>query len=136
MASNAASIEPGVEGLKSNFFLYQYEPSVAAAALFIGLFAITTALHLYQMIRTRTWFFIPFVCGGICKLSNRPFVTSGLTFYNTCRRNRRICRTNIFGPSEPIFHTWPICRSGCPLARGAGFVRCISHTWSLASCLI
>ncbi|KAM7193842.1 protein RTM1 [Rhypophila sp. PSN 637] len=37
--------EAGAEGLKSNFFLYQYEPSVAAAALFIGLFAVTTALH-------------------------------------------------------------------------------------------
>lgn len=64
--------EAGVEGLKSNFFLYQYEPSVAAAALFIGLFGITTALHSYQMIRTRTWFFIPFVCGGLCKALHLP----------------------------------------------------------------
>ncbi|KAM7188456.1 RTA1 like domain containing protein [Naviculisporaceae sp. PSN 640] len=67
MSSNTTNIKEGVEGLKSNFFLYQYEPSVAAAALFIGLFAITRALHFYQMIRTRTWFFIPFVCGGICE---------------------------------------------------------------------
>lgn len=53
--------------MKSNFFLYQYEPSVAAAALFIGLFGVTTTLHAYQMMRTRTWFFIPFVLGGLCK---------------------------------------------------------------------
>ncbi|KAK3329988.1 RTA1 domain protein [Apodospora peruviana] len=79
--------ETGVEGLKSDFFLYQYEPSVAAAALFIALFAITTGLHSYQMIRTRTWFFIPFVCGGLCETigfagrtysaSESPFFTLG-----------------------------------------------------------
>jgi hypothetical protein len=45
---------------------YRYYPSEAAAILFTILFAITTFVHLYQLIRHRTWFFIPFVIGGFC----------------------------------------------------------------------
>ncbi|KAE8396156.1 RTA1 like protein-domain-containing protein [Aspergillus alliaceus] len=43
---------------------YRYYPSLAAAAIFTILFAATTFFHLYQLIRRRTWFFIPFVIGG------------------------------------------------------------------------
>ncbi|CEN60563.1 Putative RTA1 like protein [Aspergillus calidoustus] len=43
---------------------YRYYPSEAAAILFTILFAITTFVHLYQLFRHRTWFFIPFVIGG------------------------------------------------------------------------
>ncbi|KAL6229742.1 hypothetical protein BDW75DRAFT_245451 [Aspergillus navahoensis] len=43
---------------------YRYYPSEAAAILFTVLFAITTFIHLYQLSRHRTWFFIPFVIGG------------------------------------------------------------------------
>ncbi|KAJ6098475.1 protein RTM1 [Penicillium canescens] len=42
---------------------YRYYPSLAAAIAFIVLFSVSTFLHLFQMIRTRTWFFIPFVIG-------------------------------------------------------------------------
>ncbi|RAL09276.1 RTA1 domain-containing protein [Aspergillus homomorphus CBS 101889] len=45
---------------------YRYYPSKAAAVIFTVLFAIATFLHLYQLIRRRTWFFIPFVIGGFC----------------------------------------------------------------------
>ena len=48
------------------FSLYNYVPSMAASILFVALFALTTGLHTYQMVRTRTWFLVPFVCGGFC----------------------------------------------------------------------
>ena len=48
-----------------HFKMYYYEPSMPAAIIFIVLFAASTSLHLFQMIRTRTWFLIPFVIGGI-----------------------------------------------------------------------
>jgi hypothetical protein len=48
----------------SDFKLYRYDPSLGAAVLFIALFSIASFLHLYQLLRTRTWFFIPFVVGG------------------------------------------------------------------------
>jgi len=44
---------------------YQYTPSLAAAVIFCASFCITTVFHLYQMIPTRTWYWIPFVVGGV-----------------------------------------------------------------------
>ena len=44
---------------------YQYEPSLPAAALFSALFGLATLLHIFQMIRARTWFMIPFVIGAL-----------------------------------------------------------------------
>ncbi|KAJ3549180.1 hypothetical protein NM208_g79 [Fusarium decemcellulare] len=44
---------------------YNYDPSLAAAIIFIIIFAISSILHLYQIIKTRTWFFIPFLLGSL-----------------------------------------------------------------------
>ncbi|KAH7122075.1 RTA1 like protein-domain-containing protein [Dactylonectria estremocensis] len=46
------------------FSLYRYDPSMAAAVIFIVLFMAITGLHLYQLIVTKTWFFAWFVAGG------------------------------------------------------------------------
>jgi hypothetical protein len=48
--------------------LYQYHPSLAAAIIFSLLFCLTTIYHAWQMSKRRTWFLIPFVVGGFCKL--------------------------------------------------------------------
>ena len=50
-----------------SFKYYRYDPSIAAAVIFVLLFASATGLHTYQMVRTRTWYFVPFVIGGFCK---------------------------------------------------------------------
>lgn len=55
------------------FVLYRYDPSKAAAVIFIILFLVVTAAQAYQMIRTRLWIFIPFVIGGCCKPPLRMF---------------------------------------------------------------
>lgn len=52
---------------KASFDLYSYDPSMAAAVIFIILFLLITIIHTYQMFRTRTWFFIPFLLGGCCE---------------------------------------------------------------------
>ena len=36
-----------------------------AAVIFVALFGLATLLHIFQMLRSRTWFMIPFVIGGI-----------------------------------------------------------------------
>ncbi|KAL4922611.1 RTA1 like protein-domain-containing protein [Aspergillus aurantiobrunneus] len=46
------------------FTFYYYAPSAAAGGIFAGLFGVCTLLHLYQLLRTRTWFMIPFAIGG------------------------------------------------------------------------
>lgn len=51
----------------ADFQLYRYDPSVGAAVVFVILFVLASGLHTYQMIPTKTWFFIPFVVGGYSK---------------------------------------------------------------------
>jgi len=47
-----------------DFKLYRYTPSKAAAIIFVILFLLISVVHLYQMIRTKTWIMIAFVTGG------------------------------------------------------------------------
>lgn len=60
------------------FQFYYYTPSTAAAAIFIVIFGLTTALHGWQMFRTKTWFLIPFLIGGCCM----PSPPSPFSSYN------------------------------------------------------
>ncbi|CRG83388.1 Protein RTA1 [Talaromyces islandicus] len=46
------------------WILYYYTPSTAAAVIFVVLFGLSTVYHFYQLLRTRTWFMIPFLIGG------------------------------------------------------------------------
>jgi hypothetical protein len=39
---------------------------MGAAVLFTLLFIGTTGYHVFQMLKSRTWFIIPFVIGGVC----------------------------------------------------------------------
>jgi hypothetical protein len=48
-----------------DFKLYRYDPSMAGAIIFVLAFIGMTGLHFYQMIRTKTYFFVPFVIGGL-----------------------------------------------------------------------
>ena len=52
----------------SNFNCYHYSPSLAAAIVFIVLFVAVTVLHIFRLLRTRTWYFTALVVGGFCKL--------------------------------------------------------------------
>ncbi|KAJ5385386.1 hypothetical protein N7517_003297 [Penicillium concentricum] len=49
----------------STYTLYNYDPSAVAAIIFVVLFGLTTLVHIFQMIRSRSWFFIPFIIGGL-----------------------------------------------------------------------
>jgi hypothetical protein len=49
----------------STFHFYNYNPSLAAAAVYAILFLLTSLFHLFQLIKLRTWYFIPVFIGGI-----------------------------------------------------------------------
>ncbi|KAF2179555.1 RTA1 protein [Zopfia rhizophila CBS 207.26] len=49
----------------SSFEYYKYNPSKAAAVSLVIGFAASSTLHCWQLFRTGTWYFIPFVIGGI-----------------------------------------------------------------------
>lgn len=67
---------------------YQYNPSMAAAIIFVVLFGAISGLHLYQMVRTKVWIFIPFVLGGFCKFDF--FSWRSCEFYVNRELHRRI----------------------------------------------
>ncbi|KAJ5125661.1 hypothetical protein N7526_007838 [Penicillium atrosanguineum] len=48
-----------------SFVFYYYSPSSAAAGIFLVLFGLSSVLHFYQLVRTRTWFMIAFLIGGL-----------------------------------------------------------------------
>ena len=49
----------------SDFKFYRYDPSLAAAIVFAILFLLTSLLHIYQLVRSRTWYLTALVIGGI-----------------------------------------------------------------------
>lgn len=57
---------PKMAGLTA-FVFYRYEPSMVAAVIFIIGFGISLLLHLKTLVQKRTWYFIPFILGCICK---------------------------------------------------------------------
>ncbi|KAJ9618633.1 hypothetical protein H2203_008835 [Taxawa tesnikishii (nom. ined.)] len=52
------------QDLFADFKYYHYNPSMAAAIVFIILFLATSAVHTWQLAKRRTWYFIPFLLGG------------------------------------------------------------------------
>ncbi|KAL2065261.1 hypothetical protein VTL71DRAFT_2930 [Oculimacula yallundae] len=63
MANDGSSTESGYD-----WKACRYDPSLAVAIVFIICFAVTTFIHMYQMIRTRTWYFIPLCIGGFFEM--------------------------------------------------------------------
>ncbi|KFA52288.1 hypothetical protein S40293_00621 [Stachybotrys chartarum IBT 40293] len=57
MSTGSDSSESG------GFQIYHYTPTVAGAVLFGVLFGVASIRHAQLLIRTRTWFFIPFLVG-------------------------------------------------------------------------
>ncbi|KAF5560173.1 Streptomycin 3 adenylyltransferase [Fusarium napiforme] len=47
---------------------YHYDPSLTAAIIFIVAFSLSGIYHTYQVIRLRSWYFIPFVVGSIVEI--------------------------------------------------------------------
>lgn len=53
--------------MPQKFREYAYDPSAGAAIVAIVCFCLTSALHTWQLVRTRSWSFIPLTIGGYCK---------------------------------------------------------------------
>ncbi|KAF2014277.1 RTA1 like protein [Aaosphaeria arxii CBS 175.79] len=54
---------PGSE--PPEYVLWPYRPSIAGGVIACIVFAILTIIHIYRLIRNRTWFCIPFVVGAL-----------------------------------------------------------------------
>lgn len=49
---------------------YAYQPSIPLAAVFCGLFGVTTVIHTVQMTVSRSWYMLALVIGGLCASSS------------------------------------------------------------------
>lgn len=49
----------------ANFKYYRYDPSLAAAVIFTVFFLLTSLLHIFQLVRARTWYFTPLGIGCV-----------------------------------------------------------------------
>ncbi|KAI1408592.1 RTA1 like protein [Hypoxylon sp. FL1857] len=59
-----AQLEPYV----GNYYLWKYLPSIPAAIIFALLFLAATGAHCWRLFKTRLWFCLPFVVGGIMEV--------------------------------------------------------------------
>lgn len=50
---------------KPKWIKYQYVPKIGAEAFFLSVFTIIALIHLFYLIRKRTWYFIPFFIGCV-----------------------------------------------------------------------
>jgi hypothetical protein len=50
----------------TDIYLWKYLPSLWAAAALLAGFAITSTIILFRTIKSRAWFCIPFLLGGLC----------------------------------------------------------------------
>jgi hypothetical protein len=64
----------------SSFKLYHYDPTIAGAVIFVLLFLATTGLHFWQMFKSRCWFLLPLVVGGICEYFHLSDSTGGVSY--------------------------------------------------------
>lgn len=66
----------------NTYHLYAYTPSLAAAVILTILFALATALHAYQLIKTRAWYLIPIGIGRLCTPTSPPYLPRNAPFAN------------------------------------------------------
>lgn len=65
----------------AGFKFYHYDPSFAAAVIFIALFTLATGRHLQLLVKNRSWYFNPFILGCLCKSPSKmiPYIRAELT---------------------------------------------------------
>ena len=116
------------DGGLSDFEFYKYVPNIGGTVFYIIVFLLTTVLHTYQMIRTRTWFMIPFCIGGVCKSTYLPVPLSACMsmqlIWSACSRNHRLYRPRRLARSSArLYHRRVRCtvnlaaRCACSLCR-------------------
>ncbi|WYZ44443.1 hypothetical protein EsH8_VII_000879 [Colletotrichum jinshuiense] len=54
--------------VNAEWSFYRYKPSTAAAIFFCIAYILTTSLHVFQLVKTKTWYMTAFVAGGLCEV--------------------------------------------------------------------
>ena len=105
------------------FALYRYTPSIPAAVVMAVAFGFLGVFHAYRLIREKTYFFIPFIIGLICKFSLSPSSKTAFLTYQIYSRSSRLHRTHILTLRHPSAR--PLHRSNNAHPSRASVIRCI-----------
>lgn len=74
----------------NQFRLYHYDPTVVGAIIFVLLFLATTALHFWQLFRSKCCFLLPLAIGGICEFyeigRQRLAINTKSRYFNELKR--------------------------------------------------
>lgn len=105
--------------MAEGFKLYHYNPSAGAAVAFAAVFGLTTVIHIWQLGRSRAWYFIPFLIGCFCESIHVLIFSSVMLTMSTCQlrrldiwRDMLVPRKHRTGPQNHILHRvlcyfWP-----------------------------
>jgi hypothetical protein len=55
------------DATKQEYVLWPYTPSVAGGAIAAVVFSLLTCAHVFRLVKSRTWFCIPFVIGALVR---------------------------------------------------------------------
>lgn len=94
-AMNANGTSPsGSVPPEFDFMLYRYTPSLAGAVVAAVIFGILTITHFWRMARAKSFYFTPFLIGGICK--------SCLRYISSILQNKSFDRMQILTLSSTV----------------------------------
>lgn len=97
---SADEIPPGVDiPPEFDFKLYRYTPTLAGAIVALVVFAVLTAVHFWRLIRARSFYFVPFLVGGICAyrvpMCRVSVLAETILTGCFCSSNYRLLRTHL-----------------------------------------
>ena len=92
--------------------LFHYNPNLTGAILFIALFTITTLIHAFQLFRTRTWYLIPLIIGGLC-IPPSPSQIHALYLLTDVNSQSRLLATSAVSSRILKRQTGPLESSSC-----------------------
>jgi hypothetical protein len=108
-----------------DFKPYHYDPSLAAASISAILFLTTSSVHVWQMFKHKTWFFVAFIIGGLCK-KEAPSTLPGhfplprweKMLTASTSRVHRLCRAGLLRARGTRLHSWPVHHAKSTAAPG------------------
>ena len=93
------------------FVLYRYHPNSVAAVIFVVLFALSTALHIFQSFRRKAWFLIPLIIGGLCEFGYRlllPAISRTGLYQTDLYRCRTVETVGYVGRAQSAKNQWAL----------------------------
>lgn len=108
------------------FKLYHYDPSFAAAVTFAVLFVAVSIRHIQLLFRKKTWCFIPFLIGCLCKDPNKSWNFHTLTLSTAISRSYRIYCTSYICQRNPRVDSKTVYYSELTDSAWANILRCLN----------